>query len=337
VALTREGLGEPQEAPGVRAGGARGGLEVRDLEVAIADGPRTLHPLQGVRLDVPAGGMVGLVGESGSGKSLTAAAVLQLLPETARVTGGSIDFQGTDLLALGERQMQAVRGARVSMVFQNPRASLNPVLTVGGQIAELLRIHEGESRRSSRERAVALLDAMGIADAPRRARDYPHQYSGGMAQRAGLARAMACSPDLLIADEPTSGLDVTLQQEVLQLLARQVRSRGASLLLITHDIGVVAAICDTVAVMYAGIVVEQGPTALVLGRPTSPYTRELVACFRAEPGARMHAIPGQVPLALAPHRGCPFRDRCPLAAAECAESVPRLREVDGRLVACHRV
>jgi peptide/nickel transport system ATP-binding protein len=327
-----------QDGEGTARGGIVGAPELLSVESlsAAATGRRgETYPLQGVTFAVPPGRLVGLVGESGSGKSLTASAILGLLPAGVRVTSGLVRFEGRDLLALSERQLRRIRGAQISGLFQNAKAALNPVIPVGEQIAEILRVHQGLSRKAAWDQAVELLGGMGMRDAPRRARDYPHQYSGGMAQRAALARAVACSPKLLIADEPTTGLDATVQADVLELLVDRIRSRQASLLLISHDIGVIAATCDLAVVMYAGMVLESGPSALILRTPLSPYTRALVECFDVTRPGRMRAIPGSAPTITRAHTGCPFRDRCELAQAVCAESVPALRELDGRMVACH--
>ena len=250
-------------------------------------------------------------------------------------TYGEVLGAGPVSLTLPERQLRAIRGAKISIVFQNPRASLNPVISVGKQIAEVTRVHTGAGKREAWEHAVELLDGMGIRNARRRADDYPHQYSGGMAQRAALARALACSPRLLIADEPTTGLDATVQEDVLELLVTRIRERDASLLLISHDIGVIAATCDEVVVMYAGTVLESGPAGPILEGALSPYTAALVACFDVTESGRMRAIPGSTPVLTHAHAGCPFASRCEVAEPVCADSVPALEEKGGRRVACH--
>jgi oligopeptide/dipeptide ABC transporter ATP-binding protein len=327
-----------QHADETRAEAAPGSdvlLAVEGLSAMAQAHGRLTHPLQGVTFSIPRNRVVGLVGESGSGKSLTASAILGLMPAGVQVTAGAIALEGRNLLALRERELRRVRGAQISIVFQNPRASLNPIIPVGKQIAELLRLHEGLDRRQAWTQSVELLAGMGIRKAAQRAKDYPHQYSGGMAQRAALARALACSPKLLIADEPTTGLDATVQEEVLELLVSRTRSRGASLLLISHDIGVIGATCDEAVVMYAGMVLEDGPATVVLRESLSPYTKALVECFHVVERGRMQAIPGSAPLLTGKHTGCPFRARCALAQEVCEESVPELREVRGRKVACH--
>lgn len=311
-------------------------LEVRGLQVAIAARGGTVVPLQGVDLTVRSGVRVALVGESGSGKSLTASAVLGMLPEGAHVDAGSVRLQGEEILGMSERRLRRIRGSRVAIMFQNPRASLNPVLTIGGQIAEVIRIHEGIGRRESQERAIDLLDQMGIPDARRRSQDYVHQFSGGMAQRAALAMALSCRPALLIADEPTSGLDATLQQQVLELVIEQVEALGSALLLITHDIGLVAQTCEEAVVMYAGRVMEAGSVERIVDDPRNPYTVELVRAFRQVGPGQMSSIPGTVPVLREALRKCGFADRCPLAEERCSEAVPQLRTVEDREVACVR-
>ena len=329
---------------GGREAGTAPLLAIEDLTVGFrVDGEQHSIPLQGVSLSVPRAARMSLVGESGSGKSLTAASVLGLLPKGAEILRGSIQLDGEELIVEGggfferrrhEKRMRRLRGGRMAIMFQNPRASLNPVHTVGGQIAEVIRVHSGAGPRESREQAVDLLDQMGIPDAKRRSRDYVHQYSGGMAQRAVLAMALSCRPDLLIADEPTTGLDATLQQQVLELVVEQVSARGASLLLITHDIAVARQTCEQIAVMYSGRVMESGPTEEVTAAPANPYTAALLKAFVTVEQGRMYAIPGAVPTLLSPLTECPFADRCGQAGPECREGAPPLRPLGDREVAC---
>ncbi len=310
-------------------------LDVVDLTVGFGSAAkRRSIPLQGIRLQVASGQRMALVGESGSGKSLTAAAVLGLLPHGAEIIRGSIRLVGEELIGASERRLRELRGRRMAIMFQNPRASLNPVLTVGGQIAEVIRVHSDASRKESWLQAVDLLMDMGIPNAARRAKDYVHQYSGGMAQRAALAMALSCRPDLLIADEPTTGLDATLQQQVLELVVEQVSSRGASLLLITHDIAVARSHCEHTTVMYAGRVMETGSTAAVVGEPKNPYTSALLKAFVTVDQRRMYAIGGTVPTLVDELGECAFADRCSLVGPECREGVPELRPVEDRAVAC---
>ena len=258
-------------------------LDVRDLTVVFPTPGATVTAVDRVSFQIAPGETLGLVGESGSGKSVTAFAILRLLQAPGRVTGGRVVFEGRDLLTLSEREMRAVRGARISLIFQEPMTALNPVMRVGDQIAEALVCHGVADWRGARARAVELLDAVRIPDAARRVRDYPHQLSGGMRQRVMIAIALACRPPLIIADEPTTALDVTIQAQVLELL-RELRSRfNLSLLLITHDFGVIAEMADRVAVMYRGRLVEEGPVRQILRAPAHEYTRHLLA---AVPGAR---------------------------------------------------
>jgi ABC-type dipeptide/oligopeptide/nickel transport system ATPase component len=251
-------------------------LAVRDLRVAFAGGRREV--LHGVSLAARRGGRLGVVGESGSGKSLTILSVLRLLPDGARVTGGEIRFGGRDLLSLDEAAMARIRGKEIGVVFQNAAAALNPVVRIGTQVADVLRVHTGAGAREAWRRAVSLLGQTGLPDPEQQARAYPHELSGGMAQRALIALALAPSPRLLLADEPTTGLDVTIQAQVLDLLAGRVREAGTTLVLITHDLNVVRATCDEVAVMHRGRVVERGPLERVLASPVHPYTQGLLAC-----------------------------------------------------------
>ncbi len=310
-------------------------LDIENLTVGFRTGLETASiPLQGVNLRVPRATRMALVGESGSGKSLTAAAVIGMLPKGAEILAGSIWLDGEEMLGASKQRIRDLRGRQIAIMFQNPRASLNPVLTVGGQIAEVIRTHSDSGRRESRRQAIDLLDQMGVSDARRRAGDYAHQYSGGMAQRAALAMALSCRPDLLIADEPTTGLDATLQQQVLELVVEQVATRGASLLLITHDIAIARQTCERTAVMYAGRVMESGPTASVTERPANPYTGALLRAFATVDEGRMYAIPGTVPTLLGPLSECPFANRCPDVADECRDGVPELRTIEDRAVAC---
>jgi len=311
-------------------------LHVSNLHVEIGQPPEMVYPLQGIDLVVKQDIAVGLVGESGSGKSMTALSILRLLPRGARVTSGEIIFDGKDLQRIPEQEMSEIRGNLITVVFQSAQSSLNPVLPVGKQIADIYRLHSGGSKQEARRMAVEMLGAMGIPNAPQRAKEYPHQYSGGMAQRAMIAMALVCSPQLLIADEPTSGLDVTIQAQVLELIVENVCQRRASLLLISHDIGVIAETCERVAVMYAGTIMEYGTVNQVIHDPANPYTSGLMAAFQFEEGDRMHFIPGQVPQLSGLRTDCPFVERCPKATEICHRERPVLRELaDGRHVACH--
>jgi peptide/nickel transport system ATP-binding protein len=308
-------------------------LSVERLVTSVRLGDRDVPAVNDVSFELAAGRTLGLVGESGCGKSLTAMSLLRLLPEPkVRVTGGRILFEGQDLATLPEPALRALRGNRVAVVFQEPATALNPVRTVGDQVGEPLRVHRGLSREAARRRAVELLAAVGIPSPAERAAAYPHQLSGGMKQRVVIAMALACDPALLIADEPTTALDVTVQAQILELLGRLRRERGMALLLITHDLGVVAETCDEVAIMYAGRVVERGAVADVFARPRHPYTRGLLGVLHeleARGGAvarrALHEIPGTVPPVGQVPVGCAFADRCGRAAPRCRVEVPELR------------
>ena len=315
-------------------------LSVRDLRTRFrTQGGGMVHAVNGVGFDLHAGELLGVVGESGSGKSVTMLSLLRLLPmPPAEIVSGRALLQGEDLLALEPARLRRVRGGKVGFIFQDPMAALNPVLSVGYQLAEPLRTHLGMSRRAARRRAAALLDGVGIPAAESRLRDFPHQFSGGMRQRVMIAMALACHPAVLIADEPTTALDATIQAQILDLLQRLRRERGMAIVWVTHDLGVVAGLADRVLVMYGGQVVEQAPVAALYAGPQHPYTRSLL---RALPrldgggGGRLASIPGQPPtLAQAPH-ACPFAVRCGHAFARCRTENPPLAPVaDGHEVAC---
>jgi len=302
-------------------------LEVRSLttEFVIERGgvPRAVRVVDDVSFAIGRGEVLALAGESGSGKSVTALSILRLVPPEGRISAGSIRLEGRELLSLDERELRRVRGARIGFVFQEPMTALNPVFTVGGQIAEALEVHGVAKGAAARARAVELLDAVRIPEPARRARDFPHQLSGGMRQRVLIAAAIACRPSLVIADEPTTALDATVQADILDLLGAMREEFGLSLLLITHDLGIVARLADRAAVMYAGRIVEIGPAREVLASPHHPYTRGLLASLPGSvPGARLEAIPGTVPdLAMLPP-GCAFAPRCPDRFSACDASRP---------------
>jgi len=313
-------------------------LDIRDLSVAFRTeaGPREV--LSKVSFTVGRGEILGIVGESGSGKSVTALAVMRLLGSAGTITGGSVGLDGADLVSLSEREMLEIRGRKIGMIFQEPMTSLNPLLTVGFQVAEVLRRHLGLAARAARERASALLDRVGIPAAAARYDDYPHQLSGGMRQRVVIAMAIACGPRLLIADEPTTALDVTIQAQILALI-RELRDSEASVMLITHDMGVIARMADRVVVMYAGKVVECAPLADLFTAPLHPYTRLLLAAVppvRAK-AERLPVIPGTMPSPGAMPAGCRFHTRCPAALPACRERSPALEAVSPtRLSRCLR-
>jgi oligopeptide/dipeptide ABC transporter ATP-binding protein len=310
-------------------------LALQDLTVHFNSDDGVVQAVDGAALRIRPGEVVGLVGESGSGKSVTALAILRLLRPPARVVSGRIEFGGRDLLGLSEEAMRSVRGSQISMVFQSPRTSLNPVLPVGHQIERLLALHGAAAPGQARGRAVAMLGEVGIAEPERRARQYAHQLSGGMCQRVMIAMALATNPRLLIADEPTTGLDVSIAAQILDLLRDQGRRTGAAILLITHDLGVVARLCDRVVVMHAGQTVEWAGVRGLFHTPAHPYTRALLRSIpRVDGAGTMEPIPGWVPSLLAPPPGCRFAPRCPLVQAECAAPVPVRTIGDDHAVAC---
>jgi peptide/nickel transport system ATP-binding protein len=310
-------------------------LSVRNL--SIAAGARTL--VEEVDLDLAEGEVLGLVGESGSGKTITCRALMRLLPPgELSIASGSIDLKGRDLAKVSESEMRKVRGVEIGMIFQNPNSHLDPVMRIGDQIAESVRYHEGASPRDAQDRAVELLRQVGIPDPARRIAAYPHEFSGGMRQRAMIAVALACRPRILIADEPTTALDVTVQAQVLRLLLDLRDRLGLAILLVTHNLGVVAQTCDSLAVMYAGRVMERGPKRELLRAPAHPYTEALLSCQpgSANPAEPLPAIPGQPPVFGAFPTGCRFHPRCPRAATICQQERPALRPIrESRAAACH--
>ncbi len=297
--------------------------------------------MDGVSFDVHPGETLGVVGESGCGKTVTALSILGLLPEppAAIEPGSSIRFLGEELLGVGPRRMRAIRGNEIAMIFQEPMSSLNPVYSVGIQISEAIRLHRGMDKKGARHEAVRLLREVGIPDAEQRVDEYPHQLSGGMRQRVMIAMALSCEPKLLIADEPTTALDVTIQAQILELLADLRAKHAMAILLITHDLGVVAEVCDRVVVMYAGQVVESGSVHEIFADPRHPYTRGLLGSLPSveEPGQRLVSIPGTVPNPTAWPAGCRFAERCELAGDGCQEPQP-LVVLDGpdRAARCWR-
>ena len=313
-------------------------LRVTDLRTVFAlAGGREAAAVDGISFEIARGETLGLVGESGSGKSVTALSIIRLVMPPGRIAGGRIEFEGRDLLTLDEESMRQVRGRRIGFVFQEPMVALNPVYTIGSQIAETLSVHGLGRGQAAKARAVELLEAVRVPDPARRAKEYPHQLSGGLRQRAMIALALAADPALLIADEPTTALDVTVQAEVLDLL-RDLRKRfGLSMLLITHDLGVVAEMADRVAVMYCGRIVEQAPVADLFRAPAHPYTRGLLASIPGvRPGERLSAIPGTVPPLGKFGEGCSFTPRCSHRMEICAAVVPGITAVgDHHDVRCH--
>ncbi|MBQ3891795.1 MAG: ABC transporter ATP-binding protein [Mailhella sp.] len=296
-------------------------LNVDDLTISFGG----LDVVRGISFSLQRGRVLALVGESGSGKSMTAHAIMRLVPRPGRITSGKITFCGKELLALPEHSMRQMRGKDISMIFQEPMTSLNPVLTVGRQIMEPMEIHDGLSRSEAKARAIALLESVGIPAPAARFSDYPHQFSGGMRQRAMIAMALACSPALLLADEPTTALDITIQRQILGLIKDLAQSRDMGVLLITHDLGVVAECADDVSVMYAGQLLEQSTAEVFFREPLHPYARMLMECAPLvgnHERQRLPFIPGSVPRPGEIQEGCLFRPRCPLAQPSCREPQP---------------
>jgi len=307
---------------------AEGLLLVRDLRVSFSTHAGEVQAVRGASFDLRRGETLAIVGESGSGKTVTAKSIMRLLPEAnSTIKSGEIIFEGRDLLRLPENQMQSIRGSRIAMVFQDPMTSLDPTMRVGPQIAESLKKHLGLSGRRATERAVELLRLVGIPNPEERIKQYPHQFSGGMRQRVVIAIALACGPQILIADEPTTALDVTIQAQTLELLQDLQEQLGMSVILITHDLGVVARTAHRVAVMYGGKIVETGTVREVFYNPKMPYTWGLLASIllpAADRGQELVPIPGSPPDMLVPPNGCPFTPRCPYAMRICAEEMPEL-------------
>ncbi len=312
-------------------------LEVHDLTVEFAVDGGALRAVDGVSFEVGRGEIVGLVGESGAGKSLTSEAILRLIRCPPGRIRGRVRFRGQDLLALDDAALTQIRGKDIAMIFQNPGGSLNPVFRVGEQLLEAMTLHLPERQRTLRARVVEILSRVGIPSAAVRARDYPHQFSGGMAQRAMIGMGISCVPSLLIADEPTTALDVTIQAQVLALIRRLAREMGVAVLLVSHDLGIISQMCHRVLVMYAGRIVEEGPIGRIFEAPAHPYTQGLIACLpRAEGTERLGSIRGVMPGLTAIPRGCRFHPRCPVAEPRCAEEEPLLRRVGpGHRAACH--
>ncbi|CAO3408726.1 ABC transporter ATP-binding protein [Azospirillum largimobile] len=313
-------------------------LDVDNLTIQIPTEAGLLNAVNGVSFTLERGETLAIVGESGSGKSLTSLALMDLLPSRAVRKARSMRFDGIDLMAAGQRKMEDLRGDRMAMIFQEPMTSLNPAYTVGDQLGEALRRHRPVSRAVARERAVHLLERVGITAAASRLGQYPHQLSGGLRQRVMIAMGLMCEPDLIIADEPTTALDVTIQAQILMLLRDIQREFGMGLILVTHDLGVVARVATKVAVMYAGRLVETGPVEAVFGAPSHPYTQGLLRAIpvpgRTRPGEPLGTIPGQVPNLIGPLAGCAFRNRCDHATDACAAAIPERALGPGHRMAC---
>ncbi len=314
-------------------------LKITDLQVEFKTERATIYALNGLDLTIHRGESLGLVGEAGAGKTTAALSILNLLPRpAARVAGGDVTFRGKSVFEMREKELEHMRGNQVSMIFQNPLTALNPVFTVGEQIAMVLRKHMGMNNRQAAERAAELLEMVGIMGS--RIHDYPNQFSGGMRQRVGIAAGLACNPELLIADEPTTALDVTIQAQILELMKRLQTQYNSSLLMITHNLGIVSELCQQVAVIYAGRVIEYGPVREVFRRPAHPYTAGLLNVIPRLTGERerLHAIPGRVADAQERPRGCAFSPRCRHCGSRCAGERPEMRQIaGGHYAACfHR-
>ena len=312
-------------------------LSVERLETQFATSQGVLRAVDGISFTIERGEVLGLVGESGCGKSVTSLSIMRLVPPPGRIAAGRVLLEGEDLLAKDVEAMRQVRGARIAMVFQEPMTSLNPVFSIGDQISAAVLAHGSTSRREAWIRTVEMLESVQIPAALQRARDFPHQLSGGLRQRAMIAMALAAGPALLIADEPTTALDVTIQAQILDLLRRLQAERGMAVLLITHDLGVVAELCHRVAVIYAGRIVEMAPVDRLFSRPLHPYTRGLLECLPhpSRFGLPLTSIEGVPPDLRRPDAGCRFAARCPLAVADCRRAVPGLEEREpDHFVAC---
>jgi oligopeptide/dipeptide ABC transporter ATP-binding protein len=315
-------------------------IQVKNLRTSFFTPEGEVRAIDGVSFEIAEGKTLGLVGESGCGKSVTSLSIMRLIQSPpGKIVGGEILYRGRDLLKLNNEEMRKIRGNEISMIFQEPMTSLNPVFTVGNQIGEAIKLHQGLGKKETRQKTIEMLRLVKIADPESRVDAYPHQLSGGMRQRVMIAMALSCNPALLIADEPTTALDVTIQAQILELMKELQQKIGMALLLITHDLGVVAEQADEVAIMYAGKIVERASARAIFNRPFHPYT---VGLLNSLPGAgtakkkRLDAIPGVVPSPLHLPTGCRFRDRCPKAADTCAQSEPQLVEKEpGHTVACH--
>lgn len=313
-------------------------LSIRDLTIYYASGKRTVKAVNGISLEIEKGKTLGLVRETGAGKTTTALGILNLIPKPpGKIVSGEIFFEGEDLLKKTKKEMRKIRGDKISMIFQDPMTSLDPVVTVGDQIAEVIHLHQASSRKEAEKKAIEMLELVGIPG--ERYNEYPHQFSGGMKQRVIIAIALACNPSLLIADEPTTALDVTIQAQILELMANLRREFGSSMLLITHDLGVVAEVCDNVAIMYAGQIVEYGNLRHIYRNASHPYTEGLFGSIPNlnDEAERLKPIRGLMPDPSDLPPGCSFAPRCPYASDRCHEEDPAACEIEpGHLVKCHR-
>lgn len=311
-------------------------LELDELKTSFFTRDGEVHSVRGVSFALQAGEMVGIVGESGCGKSVTCKSVIQLLGNNGKITGGSVRFRGEDLARKTPEQMRRIRGNDIAMIFQDPMTALNPVLTIGRQMTEILTRNKGLPKRYARAKAIEMLNLVGIAEADRRFDQYPHEFSGGMRQRVMIAIALSCDPQLLIADEPTTALDVTIQAQILRLLKALQQQTGTAILLVTHDLGVVAQVCSRVVVMYGGLVMEEGSVEDIFWRPAHPYTRGLLASLPQpdDAGHRLSPIEGSPPGLMNPPTGCPFAQRCPQRMPQCDKQPPFYPRGEGHRTAC---
>jgi oligopeptide/dipeptide ABC transporter ATP-binding protein len=313
-------------------------LEVRDLSIDFDGDDGAVRAVDGVSFTMQRGEILGLVGESGAGKTLTSEAILRLIRCPPGRISGEILYRGRDLLKLAEPELTDLRGKEIAMIFQNPMSSLNPVFRVGEQLLETMALHFPERRRTLWQRAIDILVRVGISSAERRAQDYPHQFSGGMCQRAMIGMGIACTPSLLIADEPTTALDVTIQAQILALIRQLAAELGMAVLLVSHDLGIISQMCHRVIVMYAGKIVEEAPMATIFHAPSHPYTQGLIACIPPldDVPARLGSIAGVMPGLRDIPSGCRFHPRCPIAEPRCAVEAPELRRLSAaHQVACH--
>ncbi len=313
-------------------------LDVRNLKTHFHTRQGVIKSVDGVDFQLERGEVLGLVGESGAGKSITGFSILRLIHSPGNIVDGEVQFLGKDLLKLTDSEMEEIRGNRISMVFQDPMTSLNPVLTIGDQLMEIMRYHFGMKRREAKKAAIQYLTMVGIPSPEKRLKQYPHQFSGGMRQRVVIAIAMASNPDLIIADEPTTALDVTIQAQIMGLMQKLIKKRKTSMILISHDLALVSEIADKIAVMYAGKIVEYGPKAKVIGQPEHPYTQGLINSLPTmeQKQKRLHQIQGLMPNPMSLPEGCKFKPRCSFAGPECNQMPDLMQVGDAHFAACHR-
>jgi len=313
-------------------------LEITDLRTYFFTEAGVVKAVDGISVDVAEGETIGLVGESGSGKSVTAQSALRIVPQPGKIVDGAIQFEGEDLLAKSENEMRKYRGPKMAVVFQDPTTSLNPIYTVEKQLTDILRLHKDLTKREARKVALNLLERVNIPEAEERLRAYPHELSGGMKQRIAIARALSCEPRLLFADEPTTNLDVTIQAQVLELLKELQKEFGMAMVMITHDMGIIADMTERVTVLYAGHVMEAADTRSIFGDPKHPYTEALLKAVPSVAQTRaLEVIPGNIPNLIDPPSGCVFHPRCKYAKEICMKEVPKLEKAgEGHYVACHR-